>query len=69
MHHGKIILSTESISIIEFDDEIVMRFKKERLDHEHKYQARKSLEKIKRDRFGNPEIRKIKPRGKSPGSV
>lgn len=63
MHHGKIILSTESISIIEFNDEIVMRFKKERLDHEHKYPACESLEKIKRNRQGNPEIREIKPGG------
>lgn len=66
--NGKITLCSESITIIEFDDEIVMRFKKG-ANHEHKHEAGESSEEAEGNRQGNQKICKIKSGGKSPGSV
>lgn len=68
MEKGNNILSTRYLNIIEFDDEIVMRFSKG-ANHEHQHQAGESLGKIEGNRQGNQKICKIKPGGASQKSV
>lgn len=64
----KKIVPGGTVTIVEFDDEILMRFNKGGPD-EHKHEAGESSEEIEGDRQGDQKIRKIKSGGKSPESV